>query len=334
MAVTIKQISEACGVSRGTVDRVLNGRGRVSPETAAKVHRTAKQLGYTPNLAGRALAARKKSYVIGVLLTAEGNPFFTEVLAGIQAAEKELAEYGVRVLLRSIKGYQPQLQLAAMKHMAGQVHAMILNPVDLPEVAEEINCLCKDGIPVVTINTDIEGTSRICYVGVDYEASGRIACGVTGLLLPAGGKIGIFSGSPQVLGHRQRVQGFCNAAARYPALQIQGTAYTQDDDEIGYQQARIWCENNPDAKGVFIAAAGTAGVCRAVAGRGLVVVCVDAVPTTLSMLRSGEIKAAISQQPFVQGYQAVKAAFSYLLTGNAPEPVLVNNEIIIAESLP
>lgn len=59
MAVTIKQISELSGVSRGTVDRVLNGRGHVAPEKDALVRRVAKQLGYQPNMAGKALAARK-----------------------------------------------------------------------------------------------------------------------------------------------------------------------------------------------------------------------------------------------------------------------------------
>ena len=105
MAVTIKQISELCGVSRGTVDRVLNNRGKVKPETEKKIRRMAEQLGYTPNMAGKALAARKREFVIGVALVSEGNAFFDEVLLGIQKAEAELKDYGVRVLVRTTKGY-------------------------------------------------------------------------------------------------------------------------------------------------------------------------------------------------------------------------------------
>lgn len=73
MAVTMKQIAEACQVSRGTVDRVLNNRGKVKPEIDSLVREMAKQMGYRPNTAGKALAARKKNYVIGVLLVSEGN---------------------------------------------------------------------------------------------------------------------------------------------------------------------------------------------------------------------------------------------------------------------
>lgn len=58
--VTIKQIADLCGVSRGTVDRVINERGNVKPETKELVLSMAKELGYKPNPAGKALSARKK----------------------------------------------------------------------------------------------------------------------------------------------------------------------------------------------------------------------------------------------------------------------------------
>ena len=57
---TIKDIAERAGVSRGTVDRVLNGRGEVSRDTKARVLFAVKELDYHPNKAGIALAAQKK----------------------------------------------------------------------------------------------------------------------------------------------------------------------------------------------------------------------------------------------------------------------------------
>ena len=48
---TIKDIADLAGVSRGTVDRVLNSRGAVSPQTAEKVLEIARALGYRPNKA-------------------------------------------------------------------------------------------------------------------------------------------------------------------------------------------------------------------------------------------------------------------------------------------
>ena len=57
---TIKQIAEMAGVSRGTVDRVLNNRGSVNANTAARVREIAEKLNYKPNKAGLMLAAQKK----------------------------------------------------------------------------------------------------------------------------------------------------------------------------------------------------------------------------------------------------------------------------------
>ena len=46
MAVTLQQIAEFAGVSRGTVDRALHNRGRVNPEVAARIRKIADELGY------------------------------------------------------------------------------------------------------------------------------------------------------------------------------------------------------------------------------------------------------------------------------------------------
>ena len=92
--VTMKKIAELCNVSRGTVDRVLHGRGRVSEETAANIRRVAKELGYEPNPAAKALSARKTQPKVSVILPSEGNPFFDEVIRGIEEAEESYKIYG------------------------------------------------------------------------------------------------------------------------------------------------------------------------------------------------------------------------------------------------
>lgn len=82
MAVTIKDIAAAVGVSRGTVDRVINHRGGVSEEVAARVEQAVEEMGYFPNRAGRILAARKKPVTIGCLLPSDKITFFHDVIRG------------------------------------------------------------------------------------------------------------------------------------------------------------------------------------------------------------------------------------------------------------
>ena len=59
MAVTIKKIAEVAGVSRGTVDRALNGRSGVKPEVKENILKIADELGYKPNYAAKALADKR-----------------------------------------------------------------------------------------------------------------------------------------------------------------------------------------------------------------------------------------------------------------------------------
>ncbi len=79
MAVTIKQIAELAGVSRGTVDRALNHRAGVKKEVAERILQIAKELNYRPNAVAKALANTNKPCLIGVLMNSDGNEFFDEV---------------------------------------------------------------------------------------------------------------------------------------------------------------------------------------------------------------------------------------------------------------
>jgi DNA-binding LacI/PurR family transcriptional regulator len=107
----MKEIAELSGVSRGTVDRVLNHRGIVNAETERKVLEIAKLLDYQPNKAGIALAAQKKKLKIGVLLFGAENPFFDEVMDGLRQKLEELSIYGCTVIERRISfDLQSQLQ--------------------------------------------------------------------------------------------------------------------------------------------------------------------------------------------------------------------------------
>ena len=133
--VTMKKIAELCGVSRGTVDRALNGRGRVNAETAAMIKKMAEQLGYEPNPAGKALAARKNHPVIGVLLPSEGNAFFDDVIHGMDRAASSYVIYGLTVRYYSMKGYDVDKQLHLMEQMKGKVNALIISPIDDARIA-------------------------------------------------------------------------------------------------------------------------------------------------------------------------------------------------------
>ena len=340
MSITIKQIAELSGVSRGTVDRVLNNRGNVKPETEQKVKYFAEKLGYKPNFAGKALAANKKTMVIGVLLASEGNSFFDDVFRGIQRAEEELENYRIRVEKKTMKGYDVNAQVALIESMENDVDALIINPVNDPHVAAKINELESRKKPVITINTDIENTNRTCYVGSDYIRGGETACGMMGILTNGKANLGIITGSIHILGHTQRIRGFRNVMEkRYPEIHLIDLTETNDDDIQAYENTLAMLKKHPEINALFIVAAGGYGVCRAVQSLELQgkirIVSFDAIPSTVEMVQKGIINATICQQPFTQGNKSMHIAFERLVSGMEPlrDQYIMKNEIKIFENI-
>lgn len=82
MAVTAKDVAEACGVSRITVNRALSGNENVKPETREKILKKAQEMGYVPNLIARSLV-NGKSKMIGIVISDIKNLYFSEIVDAI-----------------------------------------------------------------------------------------------------------------------------------------------------------------------------------------------------------------------------------------------------------
>lgn len=337
--VTMKKIAEICGVSRGTVDRALNGRGRVNAETAASIREVARQLGYEPNPAGKALSARKKRPVIGIVLPSEGNHFFDEVLRGMEEAAAQYEIYGVQSKYYTMKGYEVEEQLGILRQIASEVQALIINPIDDEQIAAQLNAMIAAGVFVVTVNNDIAGTGRHCYVGSDYYNGGVTACALMEAFMGDAANLAVILGSRKVSGHRQRLAGFQKRMERVPHFRLVATLENNDDDICAYEKTKELLQAHPEINAISILAAGVYGTCRAVMQmpeeQRPLILSFDTVPTTVEMMKFGIIKATIYQHPYRQGYSAVNKAFEYLVHGRLPdkEAYILKNEIKLLENL-
>ena len=199
---TIKEIAELAGVSRGTVDRVLNKRGSVNPQTAEKILEIAQALDYKPNRAGLVLAAQKKNLKLGVILFGEGNPFFDEVIDGIRHKEEELACYNCSVIIRRV-AVDTDEQLRVIDEMVRDgINGIAISPTNDPRLAAKIDELFQQEIPVVALNTDIKNCKRLAFVGSNYYQTGATAAGLMRLIAKGDDvNVGIIAGSSEVLCH-------------------------------------------------------------------------------------------------------------------------------------
>ena len=222
--MTIKQIAEKAGTSRGTVDRVLNGRGNVNPEPAKRILDIAERERYQPNQLAQALIRSRQRTHIGMVIPSVGNPFFDEVLRGAQSRARKLSSYGTTLTIREIKGYDAATQLQAMRRLVAEgVDALAVMPLDVPEVAEYLQSL---PIPVVTVNTDID-VDRVAFVGCDYYKSGMITGDLVQLMLNGRGRVAAVIGSTNVRGHMDRVRGLRTALEGTPEITVDAVLENQ-----------------------------------------------------------------------------------------------------------
>lgn len=116
---TMKDIARLAQVSTSTVSHVINGSRFVSDEIREKVMRIVVELNYTPSYIARSLKV-KATKTIGLLVTATNNPFFSEVMAGVeQYCQKNQYNLIIATTGGDAKRLQQNLQTLIHKQVDG-----------------------------------------------------------------------------------------------------------------------------------------------------------------------------------------------------------------------
>ena len=165
-ALTLRDVSEACGVSEMTVSRVLRNRADVSPATREKVLAAARSLGYVPNKIAGALASQQVN-LVAVIVPSLSNMVFPEVLGGISAA---LDDTGLQPVF-GVTNYSVEREEAVLYEMLSwRPSGVILAGLEHTPAARAM--LENAGIPVVEI-MDTDGEAIDSVVGISHRAAGR-----------------------------------------------------------------------------------------------------------------------------------------------------------------
>src|SRR3977135_2532888 len=98
----IHQIAELAQVSIGTVDRALHGRPGINEETRQRILQIARQVGYTPNLAARALSVAKASARVGVCMPREIHYFYDQLWSGVLDEARRVGQLGIQFVNRPV----------------------------------------------------------------------------------------------------------------------------------------------------------------------------------------------------------------------------------------
>ncbi|NJD01476.1 MAG: substrate-binding domain-containing protein [Ruminiclostridium sp.] len=341
MRVTIRKIAELAGVSRGTVDRVLNNRPGVKPEVKDKILQISSELNYVPHMAAKTLAYSKKPLTFGIVMPPKEIDFFGEIRDGFQAAAEELKDFGIKLEYRYVSNREPHEAVTAIEELTRSgISGLMFSGMDDPGVRETINRASDYGIPVVTFNSDVFDCKRLCFVGQNLYKSGRIAAGLMARVTGRDAGIVIVTGNMKFQAHKARVEGFTDRIHEYgKALQITDILECYDNYAVTYDKLLASLNKKRGIRGIYMAT-GHTGACIDVVknhmpSREIHIICNDLLPDVIQGLKEGSIDFTIVQNPFMQGYKPVKLLFEYFFYRRKPETehIYTENSIVLPENL-
>ncbi|MER6287284.1 LacI family DNA-binding transcriptional regulator [Streptomyces sviceus] len=179
---TMADVARSAGVSVATVSHVLNGTRPVLPHTRQAVLDAVDELGYTPNTLARSLVT-SRTRSIGLAVSAISNPYFTEILQGVEAGA---LEHGYSLLIADPHDDPEHERKVVQLLHERRVDGMIVAPSADPR--ELVSYLGRHQVPTVFLDRVIDGVSG-GGVGESAVGSGVDGSGVDGVVT-GGGAVG------------------------------------------------------------------------------------------------------------------------------------------------
>jgi LacI family transcriptional regulator len=300
-------VARAAGVSPATVDRVLNGRGGVSVDKERRVLDFARRLGLDRNLKARPTRMVR----IGALMGPSSNPFYERLAQSFARANRLFFAANVQCSVVSCNNLDPREVVRQIARMGETFDALIVISPEHPEVSEKVDRLARQK-PVLAMISDLPGTSRLAYVGLDNTVAGRAAGDLMGRLLgPSGGEAVLVTDTQAMLALREREEGFrAVLAERHPRCRLVELIETRDLGESAGALLRDAIGRRPDIAGAYVVSTGNRSIAAALENLGrhlsTVVITHELTPARRDLLKAGAIDAVIDQNPDHEALTAIE----------------------------
>ena len=339
MRATIRMIAEKAGVSIGTVDRVLHDRPYVKAEVRSRILEVMEELDYRPNRMASALATSGVHRRLAVIQPVWPEDIRGKMAEGVERFREEHGDYNLTLDLQS---YPQTDEDACLDLMAQAVErgaqAIALCAADSERIRERIAELSLQNIPVVTFNSDIPGSERLCYVGEDACRAGRVAGEIASKWLQADTPMLLVYAGPAYVGHKARADGFLNRLAERGLSGCRVVATHEDFDET-LRAVETVLREEPDLQLIYMANQSVPACIEALERCGRLgqvrVLSHDSDPDIQKYLRNGWVDFTIDQDMPYQTYQALTVLFRYLTERHIPQQdsfstpsVILNAELI------
>ncbi|STT84878.1 transcriptional regulator [Klebsiella pneumoniae] len=215
--ISLAMLARQIGVGVATVDRVLNERGGVSPQTTRKVLQAAREAGLKRILPEE----HRFPWQIEVFLSSNDSFFFPQLAQDFAAVADSLGYRRLTLHRTFVPESQPTTLARRIASSCQQRQGIIVFGNDHPAVHDALRRCREAGVPAITLATDLPGADRLCHVGINQLQAGRTAGLMLGRMTPRPGEVLMVSGRQDYSAHRLRIQGFREVLSqRFPHLQL------------------------------------------------------------------------------------------------------------------
>jgi LacI family transcriptional regulator len=299
---TIADLAKAANVGISTVDRVINGRHPVRPKTAELVLEAAERIGFHGLTAiKRRIEADKPVVKFGFLLKQQHRKLYQMWSELLTKAVEAYPDAHGRAIVRFMDDLSPDKAAAAIHALSREADVIGMITSDHPQVNHAIADLAADGIPVVTMISDVSAPERAGFVGNDCAKKGRTAAWFIAHLNARPGEVAVFVGS-----HRYLAQELCEMGFRSyfreaaPKFRMLETLATMEEPQTAYELTKQLLASQERWVGLYVAGGGVTGVMQALredrstAAQKLVVVAHELTNETRAGLAEGLLKVVLS----------------------------------------
>lgn len=259
----------------------------------------------TPASSGNPAAGGKQLKL--AFVTNNSSDFWTIARKGTEKADGELANATVEFKMPS-EGTAADQRRVVDDLMAAGVDGIAISPNDPVNQTAYLNEIAAK-VPVLTQDSDAPNSNRLCYIGTDNVAAGKMAGEEIKAALPNGGKIVLFVGKKDAQNAKERIQGI-EEALKGTKIQILDTRTDDTDHAKAKSNVADALVKDPDVAGmVGIWSYNGPAILNAVKEAGKVgkvkIIAFDEEDETLAGVKDGSISATIVQQPYEFGYQSM-----------------------------
>ena len=264
-------------------------------------------------------------------LSYSNNPFWDQINEGLAAATEYLGKLNCKVTAVDMgneadgKGLGDYIETLMLDEPAGIVCCPMSDGTEA-----YVDKAVDAGITVVTYlsESNNQGDTRIAFSGSDAISGGQTAARAIAEFTGGEGTVGIITGYLTMNQHEQRRKGMEDELRKLsPNIVILEPVEARDQTALTYDAAVNLITGYPDLKAIYCTAGGPFGAAQAVKDQGktgeIGVVCFDWVPDNVAYVATGEIIAAVSQDPQAMAFNAIAACYNYSVAGVKPESTII-----------